>query len=81
MSRSLAHEPGHPAQVRLDEAQATAWLRTITDIRLVLASRLGIEHDEDAGRVDSEESVMQLLVYDWLAAVQDSLVRALNRRR
>lgn len=34
--------------IQLTEAQAQSWLRSLTDIRLTLASRIGIETDEDA---------------------------------
>ncbi len=65
MSQSLAHEPGRPAQVRLDEAEASAWLRTITGIRLVLASRLGIEHDEDTGQTPRSRSCSSSSTTGW----------------
>ena len=68
-------------EVVLDDAQATAWLRTITDLRLVLAARLGIREDGDEGDIHDEESAMQRAVYDWLAAVQEFLVLALRPRR
>lgn len=64
--------------VTLDEEQALAWLRGITDIRLSLASRLGITGDEldDEDAEPVEPGVFD--VYDWLAFVQDSLIRALE---
>lgn len=68
-------------KVLLDDGQATAWLRTITDLRLVLASRLGIHEDGDEGDIHDEESAMQRAVYDWLAGVQELLVLALQSRR
>ena len=38
---------GSPRRVQLTENQAQSWLRSLTDIRLTLASRIGIETDED----------------------------------
>lgn len=38
-------------QVFILEAEVGTWLAALTDIRLVLASRLGIESDEDADQV------------------------------
>jgi hypothetical protein len=64
--------------VELDAASQQAWLRTLADIRLIIASRLGIEHDDDEGHRDSDEQMMMRDVYDWLAAVQGSLVDALD---
>ena len=75
---SLAAPSDHAVRVVLDESQASAWLRTITDVRLVLASRLGIHEDGDEGDIHDEESAMQRAVYDWLAGVQELLVLALR---
>jgi hypothetical protein len=60
--------------VVLDEPQAGAWLRCLTDIRLSLASRLGIESDDQE---PSGDSVLQDL-YDWLGFLQNSLVEAMD---
>lgn len=62
--------------IRVEPAQALAWLKTLTDIRLVLAARLDIDsEDDDAGR---EADPMMRDVYDWLGFVQNSLVEALD---
>lgn len=76
---SLGSTRGEVVEVRLDDVQAQAWLRTLTDIRLVLAADLGIEHDGDEGDVHDLESATRRAVYDWLAAVQEFLVLALAR--
>jgi hypothetical protein len=65
------------AETRLDPAASLAWLRSLTDIRLAIAARLGIETDETEIE-ESEESDAMLAVYDWLGGVQDSLVQALD---
>lgn len=72
---SLQHA-GNTGDVTLDESQALAWLRSLTDIRLTIAARLGIEtEDDDAGRgIDP----MMRDIYDWLGFVQNSLVEALD---
>lgn len=67
-----------PVEVRLDAGSAGAWLRSLTDIRLVLATRLGITEDGDVAEGEDEESLMLGDVYDWLGFVQDSLVNALE---
>jgi hypothetical protein len=67
--------------VTLDDASALAWLRAITDIRLVIAARIGIETEEDAEeleRDDDPEVEAMLDVYNWLAYVQESLVAVLE---
>ena len=58
--------------VSADDAQA--WIRGLSDIRLSLATRLGIETDAD--EPDWDEPVAQL--YGWLGYVQESLVQALS---
>jgi len=64
-------------EIRLDPQAAQAWVRTLTDIRLVLASRLGID-DEESEAPGGEPWVVVGDVYDWLGWVQDSLVSALE---
>lgn len=46
------------------------WLRTLTAIRLVIATRLGITSDEDPGADGSHD------VYDWLGYRLELLVQA-----
>ncbi len=69
---------GGGGKIELDEAAAQAWLRTLTDIRLTLAARLGITLDDELGNQSSDEAVMMRQVYDWLGYVQESLVSALD---
>jgi hypothetical protein len=64
-------------EVLLDGVAAQAWLRALTDIRLVLAARLGIEEDDDAIRAD-EQALILGDVYDWLGWMQESLLSALD---
>lgn len=59
--------------ITLDAHEASAWLRTLTAVRLVLASRLGIE-DEDDDPGDDPRS----LLYDWLGQRLEGLVAVLE---
>lgn len=70
---------GHeqPTVLRLDAAAAQAWLTAIGDLRLTIASRLGIREDGDEGEAGSPMAE----VYDWLGFVQGSLVDALDTLR
>lgn len=61
----------HPVPV--DAASADAWMRTLAALRLVLASRLGIDGDDD-----HDEDDPRFAVYDWLGYRLDELVRALG---
>lgn len=60
-------------QIRLDPLTARAWLRTLAAIRLVLASRLGIEVAEDHDADDPRFGI-----YDWLGYRLDGLVAAVD---
>jgi len=69
----------HQVEVDLDAAQVQAWLRTLTDVRLALATRLGIEDDEHVWDVDSDDPVAVMHdVYDWLGFVQETLLLAID---
>ena len=59
--------------VALDDGEVQAWLRHLTDLRLVLAARLQIEADGDEGTGD--EALLGL--YDWLGYLQGTLVECL----
>ena len=60
--------------VKVGAQAAQAWVRSLTDIRLTIAARLGITTDEDFGSKDP----MLLELYDWLGFVQSSLVDCLD---
>ena len=74
-------EEQEPLEVELDADAVQAWLRTLTDVRLSLAVRLGIESDEDAmllHQSDDEAVLAMTELYDWLGYVQETLVTALG---
>lgn len=51
-----------------------AWMRTLTAIRLVIATRLDISGDDD----DHDPEDERFAVYDWLGFRLDGIVRALE---
>jgi hypothetical protein len=67
-----------PVRVTLDPAAALDWMRTFTDIRLALATRLGIVDDTSPIMVD-DESQLTLAIYTWLGQLQWALVRTVDR--
>jgi hypothetical protein len=69
--------PPEGGEVRLDDDQARAWLRTTNDLRLALGTRLGVTAETEPPEDPTEEEGSQLAVYYWLTAVQGSLVDAL----
>ena len=76
-------DPAYADQVTVsvnpDEAQA--WLRTLTDLRLALGTRLGVEQDDEETweSLPEEDRRRQVYgVYIWLGWLQESLVSALR---
>lgn len=69
-------------EVELDADEAQAWLRALTDVRLALATRLGVEEGDDdywdALPADDPRAYLHD-VYDWLGFVQETLVAAVAR--
>jgi Domain of unknown function (DUF2017) len=76
-----------PGSVVLDGSEAQALLKGLTDVRLVLAERLGIQTDEDAeflhaalaaGAGDGDEAWSQAAgLYDVVTFLQEDLVHTL----
>ncbi len=60
--------------VGLDAEAVQSWLRTLTDLRLVIAARLQIDEDGDTGLGDDDT----LMLYDWLGYLQGALVELLE---
>ena len=77
----LATLPAHGGRVRLSEPEAQAWLRALNDVRLSLGVILSVTDDfEDqlAGMPEDDPRAAYVGAYQWLAALQDSLVGALS---
>lgn len=75
-------EEGLVIDVELDEPTAEVWLRSFTDVRLALATRLGVEEgDEDYWEALPDEDPRSQAhdIYDWVGYLQDTLVDALTR--
>jgi hypothetical protein len=67
--------------VELDEPTALTWLRSFTDLRLALGVRLEVvEGDEDYWQTMPREDPRAQAhdLYDWLGALQETLVDALQ---
>jgi hypothetical protein len=74
-------EDGLHFDVELDEPEAITWMRSFTDIRLALATRLGIEDgDEDywASLPDDDPTLQAHDIYEWVGYLQETLVEALG---
>lgn len=76
-----AAEPGIVIDVELDPARAETWLRSLTDIRLALATRLGVQEDDEEywhSLPDDDPRTQAHDVYEWIGYLQETLVRALS---
>jgi hypothetical protein len=74
-------EGGLFIDVELDAGQALAWMKAFTDMRLALATRLGIEDDDEdywEALPDDDPRSHVHDIYDWLGFLQETLVRALS---
>ncbi|WP_240752453.1 DUF2017 family protein [Microbacterium hydrothermale] len=67
-------DPDATIAVALGENEALAWMRTLSAVRLVLATRLGIQTDDDHRPDDPRFGV-----YDWIGYRLDGLMAALDR--
>lgn len=75
-------EDGLWIDVELDVPGAQAWMRSFTDIRLALATRLGVEDgDEDVWESLPDEDPRSQVhdIYDWVGYLQETLVHSLSR--
>jgi len=77
-------EEGLTIDVELDEPTARQWMRSFTDLRLALATRLGIEDgDEDYWMTlpDDDPRAQAHDIYEWVGYLQETLVQALAEGR
>lgn len=63
----------------LSEEQLAAWIRAITQVRLAMASRLGVTgEDEDRPPVGDRSTLATYAIYEYLAELQDDIVNTLS---
>lgn len=69
-------EAGTPVELEITQETLPIWVRTLTSLRLAIAARLGLDEEADHARLmQDEETRGTVLVYDWLAAILDSVLR------
>ena len=74
-------EEGLMIDVELDRETAEIWMRSFTDIRLALATRLGVEEGDEGYWVslpDNDPSKQAHDIYEWVGYLQETLIRALG---
>lgn len=81
LGTSAASGGGQTVTLRLNEEQTERWLQALTDIRLVLGTRLDVTDDPSdmwEGMEPDDPRGPLLAVYDWLGWVQESMLHALD---
>ena len=90
-SSTPSRRPGCPPQleedglmidVELDEPAAETWLRSFTDVRLALATRLEVEEGDEElwfSLPDDDPRAQAHDIYEWVGYLQETLVDALSR--
>lgn len=67
--------------LRIPPAEADIWLRTLTSVRLAVATRLDITDAESVDRLaelpDDDPRAYMVSVYEWLGFAQETLISAL----
>jgi len=74
-------EGGLMIDVELDEPVAETWLRSFTDLRLALATRLEVEEGDEefwATLPDDDPRAQAHDIYEWVGYLQETLVEALS---
>jgi hypothetical protein len=74
-------EDGLMIDVELDEPTAETWMRSFTDLRLALATRLGVVEDDDeywSSLPDDDPRAQAHDIYEWVGYLQETLVQALS---
>ena len=77
----LATLPPAGGRIRLSEPEAQAWLRSLNDVRLALGVRLEVtdDFDDQVSNMEPDDPRAPYIgVYQWLAFLQETLVRALS---
>jgi hypothetical protein len=75
-------EDGLMIDVELDEPTAETWMRSFTDLRLALATRLEVEEGDEAywaALPDEDPRSQAHDIYEWVGYLQETLVGALSR--
>src|SRR3954467_6794932 len=74
-------EDGLFIDVELDPSAAMTWMRSFTDMRLAIATRLGVEEGDEeywASLRDDDPRAQVHDIYDWLGYLQETLVHSVS---
>lgn len=70
-------ESGGVVQIELDQAEAWGWLTFLTDLRLILAERVGIVDEDEADSDETRDDYLRA-AYEWAGFVQGSMLEVLD---
>ncbi len=66
-------------EIEISRQQADAWLTALTDLRLALGTRLGVDAETMAADVDADDpNAAAVAILHWLGFVQESLIAAVT---
>ncbi|MBS44221.1 MAG: hypothetical protein CMH83_13865 [Nocardioides sp.] len=74
-------EDGLVVDVELEPTEALTWMKSFTDVRLALATRLGVEDGDEEywHRLPDDDPRAQAHdIYEWVGYLQETLVAALQ---
>ncbi len=74
---AVDHVDAGVVQIELDQAQAWGWLTFLTDLRLILAERVGLDDDEADADVETRDDYLRA-AYEWAGFVQGSMLEVLD---
>jgi hypothetical protein len=73
-------EDGLMVDVELSEGEAVTWMKSFTDVRLALATRLGVEEGDEEywySLPDDDPRTAVHDIYEWVGYLQETLVQSL----
>ncbi len=73
---------GLTVDVELGAPDAVTWMKSFTDLRLALATRLGVEEGDEEywySLPDADPRTHVHEIYEWLGYLQETLVAAISR--
>jgi hypothetical protein len=65
-------------EIELDQSEAWGWLTFLTDLRLILAERVGVTDPDEAEPADDERDDYLRAAYEWAGIVQGSMLEVLD---
>ncbi len=64
-------------QIELDQSEAWSWLTFLTDLRLILAERVGVIEEGDDTADETRDDYLRA-AYEWAGFVQGSMLEVLD---